>query len=64
MRSIQVGSLPSDVTIGFGSVWVACGDGTVTRIDPTSGRVVAVIRTGAAARGIAAGNGAVWVTVA
>jgi YVTN family beta-propeller protein len=64
IRSIQVGNVPSGVAIGFGSIWVASGDGTVTRIDPLSGRVLAVVRTGRAARGIAAGSGAIWVSVA
>ena len=36
---IPVGGDPSDIGIGFGSVWVSDMDGTETRIDPDSGRI-------------------------
>jgi branched-chain amino acid transport system substrate-binding protein len=46
-------------------VWVLdAGDGTVTRVAPSTNRVVARIRVGPFATGIAAGLGSVWVTVA
>lgn len=63
LRSIQVGMGAGGVALGFGSVWVASADGTVSRIDPASHRVVATIRVGGVPRRIAAGAGSVWVTV-
>ena len=45
-------------------MWVANGfDGTVLRVDPATNRVVQTIGVGGVPRAIAAGNGAVWVTV-
>jgi streptogramin lyase len=62
VRSIAVGRGPAGVTVGDGSVWVAGAIGhDVTRIDPSSGRVVATIHVGASAQSIAVGDGAVWV---
>ena len=43
---------------------VNSGDGTVTRIDPTTGRVVATIMVGGSPTGIDATDDEVWVTVA
>jgi virginiamycin B lyase len=63
VRTIQVGNNPAGVAAGARSVWVASGDGTVSRIDPSSGRVVATITVGGTPEGIAVGEGAVWVTV-
>jgi YVTN family beta-propeller protein len=54
---------PQAVAFNFGSLWVACGDGTVWRIDPTTRKVQAHWSLGATPRDIAAGEGAVWVTV-
>ena len=51
------------MAVGAGSVWVASGDGTVSRIDPNSGRVVATITVGGTPEDVAVGAGAVWVTV-
>ena len=39
------------------------GDGTVSRIDPGTGKVVATIRVGNAPSGIAVSAGHVWVSV-
>ena len=44
-------------------MWVACGDATVVRVDPSTNRPGAPIDVGALPRGIAAGDGAVWVTL-
>jgi serine/threonine-protein kinase len=63
VRTIQVGTNPAGVAVGAGSVWVASGDGTVSRIDPNSGHVVATITVGGTPEGVAVGAGAVWVTV-
>jgi YVTN family beta-propeller protein len=48
--------------VGAGAVWVAnSGDGTVSRIDPTTNNVVQTIGVGNAPAGIAVANGLVWV---
>ena len=61
------GSFPDagQLAIGFGSLWFASGDSTITRIDATTGRVVARIRgvdTGESLGGIAIGEGSVSVS--
>ena len=53
----------ADFRVGYDSLWHACkDDGTVLRIDPATGRVLATIPTGAGAHTIAIGHGSVWVT--
>ena len=61
---IEVGSGPLGVAVGAGSVWVAnhC-DGTVSRIDPKTGHVVATIKTGFFPKWLAIGNRFAWVGV-
>ena len=50
--------------IGAGAVWVGdSGDGTVSRIDPRTNKVVATIAVGQSVSAIAVGAGGVWVTV-
>ncbi len=52
------------LAIGFGSLWFASGESTITRIDAATGRVMTRIRhvdTGEALGGIAIGEGSVWV---
>ncbi|MCC6223770.1 MAG: hypothetical protein IT201_09825 [Thermoleophilia bacterium] len=50
------------VAAGAGSVWVTAPNaGTVTRIDPDTGEVAAVIEVGGYPQGIAVGFRAVWV---
>jgi class 3 adenylate cyclase len=63
VRSITVGQNPVDIAVGFGSVWVASVEGTVSRIDPVSATVIDKIQLGRSLGGIAAGDGFVWVTV-
>jgi DNA-binding beta-propeller fold protein YncE len=63
VRSITVGQNPVDVAVGLGSVWVASGDGTISRIDPIAARVVETIRVGRNLGGITVSGGTVWVTV-
>ena len=60
---IRVGSEPTMIAFGDGSLWVANqGDGTVTRIDASTGRVVgAAIGVGSSPQGVAVGGGSVWV---
>jgi YVTN family beta-propeller protein len=53
-----------EIAFGEGAVWVASYDaGTVTRLDPVTGNIVATIRTGGHPSGIAVGASQVWVTV-
>src|SRR5262249_673819 len=50
------------VAVGFGSVWATnTEDGTVSRIDPRTNRVVRTIRVASCPIGITVGAGAVWV---
>jgi YVTN family beta-propeller protein len=52
------------LAIGFGSLWLASGDGVITRIDLRTGRVAARIpgvETGESQGGITTGAGSVWV---
>lgn len=56
-------STPRDVNSGFGSIWVANGPTrTVTRIDPSTNAVLAVISVPNPASVLAAGAGAMWLT--
>ena len=62
--TIQVGEAPSAIAFGAGAVWVAnAGDGTVSRIDPSTDDVTQTIEVGERPEGLAFGGGAVWVTV-
>jgi peptide/nickel transport system substrate-binding protein len=62
--TIPVGNAPAGLAIGDGSVWVAnSGDGTVTRIDPGTGKPIARILVGGSPQRIAVGGGRAWVTV-
>ena len=64
VTTIPVGRAPVGIDYGEGAVWVAnSSDGTVSRIDPETGRVVKTIRVGGRPIGITAGDGYVWVTV-
>jgi YVTN family beta-propeller protein len=61
--TVRVGDGPEGVITGYGSVWVTeHGDGTVSRIDPNTLRVVATIRVGSGPGHIATGFGAIWIT--
>ncbi len=44
-------------------VWVATLDGTVSRIDPETNRIVATIHIGHSPGSVAVGYGRVWVAV-
>jgi peptide/nickel transport system substrate-binding protein len=60
-QSVAIGNGPQGVAAGGGSVWVANGpDGSVSRYDPSSGRV-RKITVGNSPEGVAYGDGAVWV---
>ncbi|HEX9235001.1 MAG TPA: hypothetical protein VF972_01840, partial [Actinomycetota bacterium] len=57
-----VGVEASGIAAGEGAVWVANAvSGTVSKIDPSSSRVVATIRIGDNADAMAVGEGSVWV---
>jgi YVTN family beta-propeller protein len=49
------------ITVGAGSVWVAFGDSSVSRIDPRSRVVIATAFAGNTPSAIAYGNGSVWI---
>ncbi len=54
-----------DVVAGFGSIWISSGPGgTVTRIDPTTDAVTAVITLPDPAAILAVGEDSIWVTSA
>jgi YVTN family beta-propeller protein len=53
-----------EIAFGEGALWVASYDaGTVTRLDPVTGNVVATIQIGGHPSGIAVGAKRIWVTV-
>ena len=60
---LRVGSRPIAIAAGAGAIWVAnADDGTISRIDPRSRKVVDTFGIGgAAASDIAVGAGSVWV---
>jgi YVTN family beta-propeller protein len=49
------------IAVGAGSVWVAFGDSSVSRIDPASRRIVATTVAGNAPSAVACGSRSVWV---
>ena len=56
--TIPVGRSPAGVAVGAGSVWVAnSGDGTVTRIDPTTDKSIATIAVGGSPQAITSPTG-------
>jgi DNA-binding beta-propeller fold protein YncE len=61
---IPIGPGPEAIAVGEGAAWVASGDDTVTRIDPSTGRTRQAKVEIADPAGIAAGQGSVWVTSA
>ncbi len=66
VATIPVGSKPRFLTAGAGSVWTLNqGDGTISRVDTATGKLVATIVCGLPGEGgeIAFGEGAVWATM-
>ena len=62
--SLAAGNIPpnpTDVTVGGGAVWISETDGTVLRLDPHLGGIVATIPACRNALAVAYGEGAVWV---
>jgi YVTN family beta-propeller protein len=63
LPAVAVGRGAAGVTATPGAVWVAnVIDGTVSRIDPRSRRVVATVHVGGNPSEIDAGPDGVWVT--
>jgi YVTN family beta-propeller protein len=61
-RPVVTGASPQSLAVGGGSLWVANHDaGTVTRIDPETGKVVADIPVPSEPHRVAYGAGAAWV---
>ena len=58
-RGAPVAGAPR-IAVGAGAVWAANPDGSVSRIDPETGRLVATIDTDAGPSTIAAGDEGVW----
>jgi streptogramin lyase len=66
VSSTLIGPMPRFLTVGAGSVWVLNqGDGSISRVDATTGRLIATIPAGIPGFGgeIAFGADAVWATV-
>lgn len=62
---IKVGKSPRSVAIGEGAVWTLnAADGTISRVDPKTNKVVNTIKLGMPLTGgqIAAGEGSIWVS--
>ncbi|HLG09700.1 MAG TPA: BTAD domain-containing putative transcriptional regulator [Gaiellaceae bacterium] len=58
------GSNASGVAVGYGSLWVvSSGDGTVSRVDPSTEKLVAQFVLGSPPTDVAVGDGLVWVAV-
>lgn len=64
VEEIAVGPRPGRLAVGEGGVWTLNGDGSVSRVDPQTNKVVATITLGGGIAGgdIAAGAGSVWVS--
>jgi hypothetical protein len=65
--TIEVGADPIGIASGEGSLWVVDAEinakrGSVSRIDPTSGEVLATIRVGTVPLEVVVGEGSVWVS--
>jgi YVTN family beta-propeller protein len=59
-HAYSVGGSPGGVAVGADSVWVAGSGGTVTRVEPVTGRVHK-FRAGGSSAGVAYAGGAIWV---
>jgi YVTN family beta-propeller protein len=60
---VAVGTEPHHIAASRDALWVtSAGAGTVSRIDPATGKVTATVKTGGTPLGIAYGAGALWVS--
>jgi YVTN family beta-propeller protein len=57
------GAFGVDLAAGAGSVWLACSNGTVSRIDPATDQLAKTFRLGHEPEALAYGDGSVWVAV-
>jgi hypothetical protein len=60
LATAKVGSQPGKLTDGYGAVWTLNGDGTVSRVDTTTGQV-RTTSVGPNPRDIRAGYNRIWV---
>jgi ABC-type transport system substrate-binding protein/class 3 adenylate cyclase len=59
---VEVGDGPSAIAHAFGSIWVANKlDGTVTRLDPSTGKTLATVAVGEGPTSLVAAGGRLWV---
>ena len=62
LETVHLGTSPSSVAIGEGSVWVIdADDKTISQIDPETREVVRTFSTSSTPTDIAVGAGAVWI---
>jgi DNA-binding SARP family transcriptional activator/ABC-type branched-subunit amino acid transport system substrate-binding protein len=62
LATIPLGTAPTSVAVGEGSVWVLdADDRTVSRIDPRERAVVRTFSTGSTPTDLAVGAGAIWI---
>jgi YVTN family beta-propeller protein len=61
-KQVAVGVGPGAIAVGAGSIWVAAGDGTISRIDPKANLVTQTFPLDGTPSGIGFGDGAIWVT--
>jgi virginiamycin B lyase len=62
MPLLPVGAAVWDVAYAFGSVWATNNaDGSVSRIDPATNRIVKTIKTGAQPTNLGVGKDGIWV---
>jgi DNA-binding SARP family transcriptional activator/ABC-type branched-subunit amino acid transport system substrate-binding protein/DNA-binding beta-propeller fold protein YncE len=63
IANVPLGTAPSEVAVGDGSVWVVdADDRTISQIDPESRSVERTFSTSSIPTDIAVGDGAVWIT--
>jgi branched-chain amino acid transport system substrate-binding protein len=62
LATIPLGTAPTSIAVGEGSVWVLdADDRTVSRIDPKERAVVRTFSTGSTPTDLAVGAGAIWI---
>jgi YVTN family beta-propeller protein len=62
-RVVRVGTRPTGVATGGGSIWVInAADQTLSRVDPSGKSSFSAIAVGGSPSGIAFGSGSVWIT--
>jgi DNA-binding SARP family transcriptional activator/ABC-type branched-subunit amino acid transport system substrate-binding protein/streptogramin lyase len=62
LATIPLGTSPTSIAVGEGSVWVLdADDGTVSQIDPRKRALVRTFSTGSTPTDLAVGAGAIWI---